>query len=89
MDGALDDGRGGHAPPLQVGLNALREIFAHCPVVLEETGMQDLLGASFDDGGAESVWEGCLPTRVIIHNAWLSKGWPRPPAVDLHLDKLV
>jgi protein SDA1 len=28
---------------LQVGLNAFREVVAHCPVVLEEEGMRDLV----------------------------------------------
>ena len=28
---------------IQVGLNAIREAIAHCPVVLEEDGMRDLL----------------------------------------------
>lgn len=35
-DGATND-------VLQVGLNAFREVVAHCPVVLEEEGMRDLL----------------------------------------------
>lgn len=28
---------------IQVGLNAVREVIAHCPVVLEEEGMKDLV----------------------------------------------
>ena len=64
-------------------MNALREIFAHCPVVLEEPGMKDLIGAYSAHMQPPPVVACTLPVWrmlckafcVIIHNAWLSKGW--------------